>query len=692
MKTSITRGLAVSAVTALTATGLAMATAPAAHAAAPDVELLSQYTGIASLAFDNSGSSARLTARVDDPAAAVTFELNPDPEAGAADAGWRELGPATEVVDGMAFRDFGGYDASGRSWTGERVALRVTATNADGTSYAVRPNVEITGGWADDGVTVTTSTARYFAQPYADSDRTTTTTSVTGVTSADSGTVELSSWRRSDGTFVGQTVAQIETVSTKIPTTEEYLFTGRFDADLELSGDDVEAGAITVAAERGSDDVRPVSLLPQTIGGISAVMVEAAPAGKPGKVSVRVTDTEGYPVLGAEVRRAWDGEVVGYTDRDGVVMTSQLGGATEEYYANATDDDAFLAEEGDVTSGPVTSETYEPTPAYIDTVLSDGPAFDVDEYAAGDIAMVVYDDWSRPVGAGESVSYKVYPSDEEAPAEYTTALTNDDGIAVIDFDATGAAGSYTVASVLTSQAETTDPQLRSFTTGEATMLLSPKASPVVEAAGGQVDYFGRLLVEGEPLVGREVDLSYTRGTEAVPGNDADAGIVTPEGLALDATRTTNGNGSFRVTVDDLDETPQASEYGGMLAARTVDMEATDTSTIAGDAGAGLDSGTVFGVAEPGAAEVRLRGTGNGRAADRLRVAGPATLAGETVKVFRLNANGKRVLVTTRTLNEFGDKPSIRVADDNGRALTTYVVRLVGSDRVMSYVAEPITLR
>jgi hypothetical protein len=41
--------------------------------------------------------------------------------------------------------------------------------------------------------------------------------------------------------------------------------------------------------------------------------------------------------------------------------------------------------------------------------------------------------------------------------------------------------------------------------------------------------------------------------EAVPGNDADAGIATSDGLALTATRTTNGNGSFRVTVDDLDD-------------------------------------------------------------------------------------------------------------------------------------------
>jgi hypothetical protein len=692
MKTSITRGLATSAVTALTATGLAMATTPAAHAAAPEVELLSQFTGIASLAFDNNSSTARLTAQVDDPAAAVTFQVNPDPEAGAADAGWREIGAASQVVGTIAFRDWDGHDASGRSWTGERVALRVTAANADGASYAVRGDVEVTGGLGDDGVSLTTFSARYFTQPYADSGHVATTVRVAGVTSASSGTVALSSWRSSDGAFTGRTVAEVEPVSSKLPGDYDDVVSGRFDAGLELTPAEVEAGTVTLAAERGSDDVLPVSLVPQTIGSITAYPSEYVPTGQPGQVTVVVSDPEGNPVLGAEVRRLSDGVVVGYTDRDGVVRATQPGGSTEEYYANATDADGFAAEDGDVQSGPVTTDSYEPVASYVDTVLGDGPVFDVDEYAAGDLAALVYDNQGRPVGAGESVSYKVYPSDEEAPADYRTALTNADGIAVLDFDATGASGSHTVASVLTSQAGTTEPQLRTFTTGEATMLLSPKASPVVTDAGGQVDYFGRLLVEGEPLAGRVVDLTYTRGTEAVPGDAADAGIVAPEGLALDATRTTNGNGSFRVTVDDLDETPQASEFDGMLSAVTGTTETTETSSVTGNAGAGADSGTVFGSAGPGTAEIRLRGVGNGRAADRLRVTGPTTLAGETVEAFRVNARGKRVLVTTRTLNRFGDKPSIRVADGNGRRTTTYVVRLVGSDRVASYVTEPLSLR
>ena len=99
---------------------------------------------------------------------------------------------------------------------------------------------------------------------------------------------------------------------------------------------------------------------------------------------------------------------------------------------------------------------------------------------------------------------------------------------------------------------------------------------------------------------------------------------------------------------------------------------------------------MFGTPGPGTAAIRLRGTGNGSGADRLRVKGPATLAGETIKVFRLNARGKRVLVTVRTLNRYGDRPSIRVADENGRETTTYIVRLVGSERVTTFDTEPLT--
>lgn len=695
MKPSTARGLAVSAVSALTLTGLSVATAPLASAAGPDVELLSQFTGYASTAFNgNLGSSpSRLTAYLQSPDAVVSFQVNPDPEAGDADAGWRDVSGTTQYTGDYAYVTWGGGDSTGRSYTGERVALRVVATDAGGTSYATRNDVEVTGmGNEVPSVSITTLSAPFFTQPYADSGRTSTTGLVSGATSTTSGTVELSTWRGSDGTFVGQTQAQVESASFKIPgLNDEYLYFGRFTGALELSAFDLEQGVVGVAAELGSDDVAPVSLTPQTITSIDAYYAQDVRPGDQGDVTVRVSDENGRPVIGAEVRRVSNGALVGYTDRDGSLVTTQAGGSTEQYYANATDVDAYDSTDGDVQSGEVTVGTYEPVAAYTDGLLADGAVFDVDEYAAGDLAVRVLDDQGRRVGAGESVSYKIYPSDEEPPAVYSTALTNDDGVAVVDFDATGASGAYTFVSVLTSRVGTDADQVQSFTTGEAALLLSPKADPVVEEAGGQVDYFGRLVVEGEPLAGRRVDLAYDRGVEVVPGNRADAAILTADGRSLGTTVTTNANGSFRVTVDDKDENPLASETGGVLSAVTGDTVATETSTIDGNAATDAVSTTQFGTAGPGAAEISLSGFGNGPRADRLRVSGPAGLAGEGIKAFRVTAKGRRVLVSTETLNRKGDR-SIRVADRNRRATTTYVVRLVASPRVAAAFSNTRVLR
>ena len=72
--------------------------------------------------------------------------------------------------------------------------------------------------------------------------------------------------------------------------------------------------------------------------------------------------------------------------------------------------------------------------------------------------------------------------------------------------------------------------------------------------------------------------------------------------------------------------------------------------------------------------------------------GPTSLAGESIKVFRVNAQGKRFLVTTKTLNSTGDRPRIVVADGNGGAKTTYVVRLLASQRVQATDSNTKALR
>ena len=681
MNRSVTRGLSVSAVSALAVTGLSLVSAPA-QAAVPEVELLSQFTGVASLRYDTTGTGTRLTARVDSPDTAVTFQVNRDPEAAGTDPGWRDL----EFVGGPTaghYVSWGSYgtDASGRSFRGERVALRAAAQNADGTSYSVRNNVEVTDEDGAHSVSIGTAGARYFLQPYADSDRTSATIPVDGSTSATSGTVDLSTWRDDRGAFVGQTAAAVQPFDAKVPGTNYRKAYGRFAGLIELTPYDISEGAVAVAAERGSDDVAPIALTAQRIASVEAFSVDSVRPGEQGDVAVYVNDVDHQRILGAEVRRLSDSSLVGYTDRNGRVTATQTGDTTEEYYANATDGDAFSSDDGDVSSGPVTATTYEPVASSVEAVLGDGTVFDVDEYQAGDLALLVRDDRGRPVDAGESVSYTIQPSDEAGPATYRTAITNADGVAVADFDPAGARGDYTLSYVLTSREETEEPRKRTFTTGEAELLLSPKADAVEQPAGGQIDYFGRLVIDGEPLVSRRVDLRYTRGVEVVPGNRPDAGIVTEGRRVLRTSAVTNPNGSFRFTVDDAAETPQASEIDGVLSASTGDNVPTDESTVDGNADTGASSTTRFGSGRPGTAAIALDGDDNGARADRLTVTGPRSIAGETIEVFRVNARGKRFLVKTKPLNRWGDRHGIVVADGNGRARTTYVARLVASQRV-----------
>ncbi len=305
MKRSITRDLAIRAVSALAVTGVSLALIPTASAAGPGVELLSQFTGFASTTPDGSGTGTRLSAFVDDPDAEVMFQVNADPEASESDPGWRDVSE-TAQVGRFASANWNGSDALGRSYVGERVALRAVASSVGGESYAVRNNVEITGGRSVDSVSITTSSAPYFTQPYADSGRISTTIPVAGATSATEGTVELSAWRDSEGSFAGQTAAEVEPASFKVPGSTEFRDAGRFLGTLEVTPFDLSEGVVAVGAERGSDDVAPVSLTPQTIGSMSASFAQAVRPGDQGDVTVRVSDGNGIAVIGAEVRRLSD--------------------------------------------------------------------------------------------------------------------------------------------------------------------------------------------------------------------------------------------------------------------------------------------------------------------------------------------------------------------------------------------------
>ena len=193
-------GLAVSAVSALVITGLAVTT-PAALAANVDgVRLISQQDGIASVRRDADapvGTTVTLTAEQHDPKDMVSFSFNNNPTAGNDADGWTpvsQYGPMTGhyvSVEWTPDPDLVGTDVALRAVTtpsamGEGPAPtysppRAVALHGQGSSVHA---VSLSRGFDP------AASGAFFVQPYLDSSRTASLLAVTGTTSATDGTVE----------------------------------------------------------------------------------------------------------------------------------------------------------------------------------------------------------------------------------------------------------------------------------------------------------------------------------------------------------------------------------------------------------------------------------------------------------------------------------------------------------------------
>lgn len=678
----LARGLAVSAVSALVITGL---TTTPAHAVGPDVSFISQYNPQhrASVRRDSDVTpTVRLAARVDvTDSPTLSFEYNTDPAAGPSTGGWTSTGAMPSTAG----------DIVTASWmppgelTGTSIALRIVATTADGTSYAIRNQVPVTGdGSSVNAVEINNASGRFFEQPYASTGHTKTLTGVGGTTSATSGNVELSWWRASDGTFQGQTDAAVEPQQLKVSIPSTYIDGGGFSGVLDITGFGADTGDyIAIGARRDSDDVIAVQLNEQTIGSISSSVPSDAP-GRSTPVMLQVRDTGMNGVPGAEVRRKSDSALLGYTDAQGFLDVPQQSGTTSSgYYVNTTDVDAYQAGT-DWETGDVMTPAFTPVATATEPVLADGDVFDDDEYAAGDIALQVVDQEGVAFAGAKEVHYALYPTGTTPPAP-TTATTNSNGRLTIPFNPAGADGEYTLDYTAPTGAPEQDGS-QTFVAGSATISLSPGQGTA--AAGGQITFKGRLDIDGAPLAGRKIALTYKRGVELVPGSGADAGM-TGVGGALSGTVTTSAKGTFTVTVDDPAESGNPTETGGKLSAATATNVASGDSTLTGNAKENTASTAEFGSGK-GGVKVTLKGASKGGAADSLNVVTPKSVKGEKVTIFRKVGKGKWTAVVTKALGTSGVK--LKVKDPNGAKVVLYRATIVASDRVKSTTSKILKLK
>lgn len=688
------RGLAMSAVSALAISGLTFISSPAQAAPSDAVIMLSQLNGKASVRPDGADTSTQyvdLVAVRRDQDATISFEVNADPAAGDTTAGWTAISTQPIMIG-----DFATVSWDAISEVGNTVSLRAAAASDEGTEYSTVNGVAVTGLPGETpphSVSLSGAQTGYFSQPYADSNRTATQLVVDGRSSATEGTVELSWWRSSDGTFQGSTDAALSPSTYKVsnpsgPGTDYDI--GLFREVLDITGYDAEASdsVLAVRGVRDSDDVAPIQVYEQELGAIGATTPGQADS-RTVTVDVRVVDTEGASVAGAEVRRRSDGVVVGYTDQDGQVAAKQAAATTATYYGNTTDSDAYQSEI-DLITDEVTTPAFIPAVSDVVPVLADGDHFDDDEYKDGDIALQFVDQDGEPIASADNQVTYTLSEDGSTPPEPTDAVSDADGRVVIPFDPTGPDGDYVLEYSAPAINDGGNGGAVQFTSGDANLTLTPDVTGGSVSSGGQITYTGKLSLGEVALAGRSIDLAYTRGTEA--GAEADAGIVVGNTRVLTTTVTTDEDGTFTVTVADPAKTGRPAETGGVLTATAPAAKETasaNTTFIAGPVAP--TPPTVTPPKAPAKVKLTLSGSSKGRAADKLKVAGTKTAGGQRIRVFAKNGKGGWKLVTTRRLDSTG-RANIQLKDRNGRNVTGYRVELIASDAVASSTSNVKRLR
>jgi hypothetical protein len=695
------RGLAAAAVTALTLTGLAAgAPSPASAAAAdPDLRLMSPYNAerqitFARERFQDSNGAVRLAAEAPAQDATVTFEWNATPTAADDDAGWTAIPDPVRRTGRYVSVDWTATDQTPPN--DAVVALRVVSTTSTGeVSYSTMREVPVSGednGYAPAVRFDEPERLGFFPQPYGDSERTGRLSTVSGVTEVTEGSVQLSAWRSETGTFQGIRQAGVVRDPTKEP--DDSFAGGEFSTVLDLRPfKPADGRVVALGAELGSDHVWPAELYRQQVQEIRSD-VRPGRRGEDTETRLSVVDQEGAAVAGVEVFRAATGSGaatrVGYTDRDGGLTVAQRTGSTRTYYANVTDADGF--DEGvDPTTGPVLAPAYDPVATELRSFFADGDAFDVDEFALGDIALDVLDQQGRPL-AGAEVEYRVRSTEGDQPeVPYTTATSDEDGRAIVDPQGFAGPRYGNYAALEYRFPGATETEVESFEVGQARIVLERDPEGAV-GSGGTASWRGRLQLgaDGIGLRGRAVAVDLRRGIENVPGSGADAGIVTDDGLVLSQRVVTDDYGFFVVDVKDPAERGRPAELGGRLTASTADNVPDADSTLSGNAGARARDQVDFGSGK-GSVTLGRSGAGNGARADELTVTGPASVAGETVRFLKVGRNGGTTQLATRRLDGKGDR-TVSLEDTNGTRTTTYVVELVESSRVQPAQTDPITLR
>lgn len=600
--TGTKRGLAATAVSALALAGLPLLAGPASAVthdstlAAGDVDLLQPATDV-SAKPDGQDATVRLTAIGGTAVTGVLFEYK------IGDGPWTAIGTTTRNDDGAFALEWNPTPIAGSG----NVTIRATGTGP------ATPDTDTAGPLAVnnnlDTVNITAGTRLdVFQAPYSNNAKAGQFAVVSGTSSSPSATPTLDFYDPSADAFANRG-------GTTTSTTAQGGLTGTWRGVLDITGYDYGGtrDEILVKATGATDDAESFVLNRQALGTVTATADRGNVAGNgTTPVTVTVTDADGRPVAGAEVRRE-GGAYVGQTDADGTVTTTQAGGTTQYYYANATDSDPFEEGLGDKRSAAVAVGQYTPKATSLEATSANGKQFDYDEYDADDITVQVKDQEGQDFSTTQQVNYTwVFTAFDGAPSNQSstgsTAAVNGEARIPLPQSRTEG-GTYTLSAELVANPvlggdAIASKQLLTIKAGQAALVLAPDT--LTADAGGETPVAGTLRLEdGTGLPDRPVTLTYAGGNAA---------FDQPSGQD-DATRTvtTGADGSFSAVLDDPAPTNNATERGTVTAA-TADYDDPNSPVDTDNAGAQDTAAVTFASdSAPTGSKVAISGlTGTGK--------------------------------------------------------------------------------
>lgn len=557
----IKRGLASSAIAALAVAGLPLLASSASASpvntgvAAGTAAIQVANNETLSLKADGTDSTIRLEAVAASDVTSVNFEYSIN-----GGTAWTSIGSAT--ADDGAFSYEWAPPASIVGLT--NVQVRAVA---NGTAQTAATGLTISA--AANSVNIAAGSALgVFQSPYSAAQN----VAISG-TASNVSTVRV---------FAGQGVTAGLGTQTFGATVPSGSTTATWGGVLDIAGYNYgSTDQLLLGVDTGngtSRDFESYTLYKQVITSVTAVADKTnLPSGQTATVTVTVKDQNGNPVAGARVGKVGSNANVGdLTNAKGQITFPQDAGATVAYYADATNSNGYEAVLGDKKSDDVTVGQYVAAPTAIKATSTDGAAFDLSEYVAGDIKATVVDQNGNPIlQSGRTVNYywtetpfDGSPATQRFPASpaVSQATTDANGQVTIVFPAgqTDGDGTYVLTTSLAADG------LGNGAIAAADVLTvkaGESVGPVFDstsfqgASGSTVTATGKVtLTDGTPLPGRTIRLQYT------PAGGGNGSLIDNNGTnvaQLDVV--TAADGTFSAKVKDPAATPAVAENGTLVA-------------------------------------------------------------------------------------------------------------------------------